>query len=254
MRFWNIDRFRQMCILSGCDYLASPPGIGIKKAMHLLQRTDVYELIKLWNTWGKTVKAPPGLLPDYMDQFKLADTVFRYQRVFDMDLRTMVTLTPLNGFTLSENVSEYIGPLLDDEIAAGVACGDLNPLDKKPIADHNSNLSSKLCSSSKLPIKDLKKSTNGSHLQKFRLSIPPSKSLAENQRHPKLLYTDKRRKIACDKENIKPQSDCILITSSPIAAQPMVISVKRDDKVFVSKQRTTSTISKFFAPRVKSLR
>jgi hypothetical protein len=36
----------------------STAGIGIKKAMNLLHRTDVYALLKLWKSWGKTVNAP----------------------------------------------------------------------------------------------------------------------------------------------------------------------------------------------------
>ena len=30
MRTWNEDQFLQMCILSGCDYLPSIPGLGLK--------------------------------------------------------------------------------------------------------------------------------------------------------------------------------------------------------------------------------
>ena len=42
MRNWTLERFRQMCILSGCDYLASPPGIGVITAAKLLKKTDAY--------------------------------------------------------------------------------------------------------------------------------------------------------------------------------------------------------------------
>ena len=35
MTFWTHKTFRQMCILSGCDYLESAQGIGIKKAQSL---------------------------------------------------------------------------------------------------------------------------------------------------------------------------------------------------------------------------
>ena len=30
--FYTFDKFRYMCILSGCDYLPSLPGIGLAKA------------------------------------------------------------------------------------------------------------------------------------------------------------------------------------------------------------------------------
>ena len=33
-----MDSFRHMCILSGCDYLASVPGIGLGKALKLMRR------------------------------------------------------------------------------------------------------------------------------------------------------------------------------------------------------------------------
>lgn len=95
MRFWSMDRFRQMCILSGCDYLDSPPGIGLKKSLSLLERIDAYSLLSRWRKWGNLSKAPK--LPEgYEEQFKLADAVFLYQRVYDPSLRRLVTLTPLH--------------------------------------------------------------------------------------------------------------------------------------------------------------
>ena len=36
---YSFERFRYICILSGCDYLASLPGIGLKKATLIFQRT-----------------------------------------------------------------------------------------------------------------------------------------------------------------------------------------------------------------------
>ena len=36
---YSFEKFRYMCILSGCDYLPSLPGIGLKKAQKLFQRT-----------------------------------------------------------------------------------------------------------------------------------------------------------------------------------------------------------------------
>jgi exonuclease-1 len=36
---FSFDRFRYMCILSGCDYLLSLPGIGLSKACKFITRT-----------------------------------------------------------------------------------------------------------------------------------------------------------------------------------------------------------------------
>lgn len=38
--------FLEMCILSGCDYLQSLPGMGVKKAHALIKRFTSYEKVK----------------------------------------------------------------------------------------------------------------------------------------------------------------------------------------------------------------
>lgn len=46
---YTFDKFRYMCILSGCDYLESLPGIGIKKALKFISLTanmDMYNVSK----------------------------------------------------------------------------------------------------------------------------------------------------------------------------------------------------------------
>lgn len=44
---FSFDKFRYMCILSGCDYLPSLPGIGLAKACRFVKRTvdpDIYRV------------------------------------------------------------------------------------------------------------------------------------------------------------------------------------------------------------------
>jgi exonuclease-1 len=44
---FHIDKFRHMCILSGCDYLASLPGIGLGKAYKFISKNtddDIYNV------------------------------------------------------------------------------------------------------------------------------------------------------------------------------------------------------------------
>ena len=38
VRDFKFEYFRYMCIISGCDYLANIPGIGIKRAHTFVQR------------------------------------------------------------------------------------------------------------------------------------------------------------------------------------------------------------------------
>ncbi len=63
---WDFCKFRQMCILSGCDYLPSPVGVGLKKAMKHLKSMDAPALIQYWAKWGASVKAPP-LVEGYLE-------------------------------------------------------------------------------------------------------------------------------------------------------------------------------------------
>jgi exonuclease-1 len=42
MKNWDLARFREVCILAGCDYLPNIPKIGLKTAFKLIQRyTDI---------------------------------------------------------------------------------------------------------------------------------------------------------------------------------------------------------------------
>lgn len=44
---YSFDKFRYMCILSGCDYLDSLPGIGLGKACKFISRTQDPDIHKV---------------------------------------------------------------------------------------------------------------------------------------------------------------------------------------------------------------
>jgi XPG I-region len=127
MRNWTLERFRQMCILSGCDYLASPPGIGVITSAKLLKKSDAYTVIKSWVAWGTAIKAPK-LPPNYTEMFRMAELTFLHQRVYDPGSETLVPLNPFpDGFTLTREISEAIGSDIESHIAKGIALGLVNP-------------------------------------------------------------------------------------------------------------------------------
>ena len=147
-RYWDHTRFRQMCILSGCDYLDSPPGIGVKTAIKLLQKTDAYtvpifnQLIKSWKVWGISAKAPK-LPVNYEKSFKMADLTFLHHWVYDAATAKCIHLNPLpNDMEISEELKSYIGEHLEPEIIRGIAQGNINPitLQKFPINENKSTL------------------------------------------------------------------------------------------------------------------
>ncbi|RPD69427.1 PIN domain-like protein [Lentinus tigrinus ALCF2SS1-7] len=91
LRGWTDAQFRTMAILSGCDYLPSIPGIGLKTAWTLLRKHKTVEnMLSALRLEGKK-KVPTG----YLDAFRLAEKVFLHQRVYDPAQEELIHLTPL---------------------------------------------------------------------------------------------------------------------------------------------------------------
>jgi 5'-3' exonuclease len=117
--------FRHTCMLSGCDYLPSVPGVGLKKAHALVKRFRNVDAVidHLASTFG---------LPDnYREQFRRSDLTFLHQRVFDPRTRRIVTLTPLPD-ELDAAELDFIGPPIDVELAHQIADGLADPNTKLP--------------------------------------------------------------------------------------------------------------------------
>jgi exonuclease-1 len=79
-------RFLQM--LSGCDYLPSIPGLGLRTAHKLLRKyktvTKVLQAIRM----AGQLKIPLN----YLENFRIAELAFLYQRVYDPFEKKLVTL------------------------------------------------------------------------------------------------------------------------------------------------------------------
>ncbi|KAM1008322.1 hypothetical protein ACFX2J_004773 [Malus domestica] len=88
----------EMCILSGCDYLQSLPGMGLKRA---------HALIKKFTSYDKVIKhlkySTASVPPLYEESFKKAILTFQHQR----------------------------------HIAKGIAEGDIDPFTKMPFQEMN---------------------------------------------------------------------------------------------------------------------
>jgi exonuclease 1 len=103
---WSDAQFRAMAILSGCDYLESVGGVGLKTAWVLLKKHRTVEnVIKALRREGK--KTVPKM---YLDQFKLAEKVFLHQRVYDPVQERLVYLTQVPaGQEWDEQMEAYVG-------------------------------------------------------------------------------------------------------------------------------------------------
>ncbi|XP_076885374.1 exonuclease 1-like [Bidens hawaiensis] len=116
----------EMCILSGCDYLQSLPGMGLKKAHALIKKFKGYDkVIKHLKFSGIIVP------PIYEESFRKAIMTFQHQRVYDPVTEDIVYLS-----NFSDNIEEdldFLGPLIPQNLAKGIASGDINPFTKLPI-------------------------------------------------------------------------------------------------------------------------
>ena len=96
--------FRAMAILSGCDYLPSIPGIGLKTACTLLKRwKSAEQAVRAITLEGKK-NIPSG----YWKQFQLAEKCFIHQRVYCPIQGKLVYLTEVTGEWNDEDEA-YVG-------------------------------------------------------------------------------------------------------------------------------------------------
>nr|KMM70952.1 exodeoxyribonuclease 1 [Coccidioides posadasii RMSCC 3488] len=124
---WTDENFRQMCILSGCDYLPNIPKLGLKTAYRKLRRYKTVEkVVKIVQFEGQS-RVPPN----YLEEFNRAELTFLHQRVFCPRARKLVTLNPLPN-SAHEGLT-FIGNDIEPDIAIGIACGDLDPITQEVI-------------------------------------------------------------------------------------------------------------------------
>ncbi|VDP20902.1 unnamed protein product [Soboliphyme baturini] len=124
---FDFAAFRRMCIMAGCDYLSSLPGIGIRKSAKFFAKTTEQDLTKVLPKIPKYLGMKKVTVTDeYISRFIEAENTFLYQIVFDPVKRKMVPLTPYpNGFT--DDSFPYAGKLLAVDVACDLADGNIHP-------------------------------------------------------------------------------------------------------------------------------
>ncbi|CAK6442183.1 unnamed protein product [Pipistrellus nathusii] len=125
------EKFRYMCILSGCDYLSSLRGIGLAKACKVLRLANNPDIVKVIKKIGHYLKMNITVPEDYIKGFIRANNTFLYQLVFDPVRRKLV---PLNdyGDDVDPAALSYAGRYIDDSIALQIALGnkDINTFEQ----------------------------------------------------------------------------------------------------------------------------
>ena len=145
------DLFRQMCILSGCDYLPSVKGVGLAKAckaIKLSKSKDAYEVARKLHQYIKNL---PPVDPEYVARFERADRTFLYQLVFNPYERILVPLNPYPAGLTADNV-KYAGETFSDDVALQLAVGNVHVTTKKVVSQFDiDSWVRKRVSMSKLP-------------------------------------------------------------------------------------------------------
>uniref|UniRef100_A0A673BE04 Exonuclease 1 n=1 Tax=Sphaeramia orbicularis TaxID=375764 RepID=A0A673BE04_9TELE len=130
------DKFRYMCILSGCDYLASLHGIGLGKACKLLRLAKEPDILKVIRKMGQYLKMDLIVPDHYIEGFVRANNTFLYQLVFDPVQRKVV---PLNRYAdhVDPASLSYAGPHIGDDKGLQMALGNLDIYTLEKIDDFN---------------------------------------------------------------------------------------------------------------------
>ncbi|XP_050936502.1 exonuclease 1 [Cucumis melo] len=122
----------EMCILSGCDYLPSLPGMGLKRAHALVKKFLSYEKV-IRHLRYSTVSVPHL----YEESFKKAILTFQHQRVYDPITEDIVHLSQISDHI--EDDLDFLGPSIPQHIAKGIAEGDIDPCTNLPFQEQDTN-------------------------------------------------------------------------------------------------------------------
>ena len=125
---WSDREFRQMAIMSGCDYLASIGKMGLKSAYRLIRKHKTIDRVIRAVQFDGKFKVPAG----YLEAFTQAELTFLHQWVYCPLDQCLVNFSPLeNGMKVGD--IPFIGAFVEASIAAGVARGELHPHTKQPL-------------------------------------------------------------------------------------------------------------------------
>ncbi|XP_026700666.1 exonuclease 1 isoform X1 [Athene cunicularia] len=130
------EKFRYMCILSGCDYLSSIHGIGLAKACKLLKLANNPDIIKVIKKMGQYLKMNITVSEEYIQGFTRANNTFLYQLVFDPVHRKLV---PLNAYgdDIDPETLIYAGRHFGDGTAFQIAIGNVDIDTMEQIDNYN---------------------------------------------------------------------------------------------------------------------
>lgn len=139
VRKYTFEKFRRMCILSGCDYLDSLPGIGLKKACKFMMLTAEDDMRKALKKLPQYLKIKALEVTDeYIEMFLKAEATFRHMYIYNPMERRMERLNELEEFGTEEKYCSNAGELMkNEEQAFQLALGNLDPFTLSQVDNWN---------------------------------------------------------------------------------------------------------------------
>ena len=123
-RTFKDDMFLDMCILSGCDYVDSVHGVGLKTAQKLITKWRTLERV------AKQLKFEKKCEASYLDDVLRAKATFQHHWVYEnrqLFGRKMVALSGRDASAVTEEECEFLGGYMERRVVQRVAHGELNP-------------------------------------------------------------------------------------------------------------------------------
>ncbi|KAG8762652.1 Rad2 nuclease [Ceratobasidium sp. 423] len=129
---WGDKELRWMAMLSGCDYIDSLPGLGLKTAHKLLRKWKTVEKVIQAIRMDGSFKMPKG----YLESFRIAELAFLHQRVYDPVSQRLTHLgPPPDDEGWDESKDAFVGEDLPPDVAKKIAQGDLCPISRDAMMD-----------------------------------------------------------------------------------------------------------------------
>ncbi|KAG5022172.1 hypothetical protein JHK85_018514 [Glycine max] len=128
-RSFNMKLLTGMCVLAGCDFLPSVPGIGIARAHALVSKYRNLDRILSVLKIEKGDQMPE----DYAKSFQEAVAVFEHAQIYDVNSKELKHMNPLpeNFLGSLDGKFDFLGPEIPPSIVTAIAEGNLNPSTKK---------------------------------------------------------------------------------------------------------------------------
>lgn len=131
---YKFEKFRFMCIMSGCDYLDSLPGIGLAKSCKFVLKTEDDDIARI------LLKIPAYLnmrhleiTEEYIEQFQQAIATFQHMVVYDPLQRRLVHLTDPKSAGTETKLLVNAGSFFEEQTAYQLALGNLDPFTLKKL-------------------------------------------------------------------------------------------------------------------------